>query len=306
MTSPPLLKAALNQWLTSIHRSKSPATAKTYTTAARAFLSATGNIPVARINENHYSDFLVHLKGKSASTEKHYSTVIALFYRFLGAKRMVNIHNLRDAVDYARQTETRRVPKRKKKMDMPAVAEIVRRVPSIQPKDPITARAKAFVLLIAASGLRAFEACNLRMVDLDMDNKRGMTIGKGDKEADFRIDSAFIKALGEYIRLRKVDSEWLFISHSPRHAKGPKPIDPDTARLDVDRIAMLVLSKSPKWRITPHQFRHYFVTKIYRETGDLVVTQEAARHSNVETTIRYTHQNDWMDKVEKAKNKESK
>jgi site-specific recombinase XerD len=51
-------------------------------------------------------------------------------------------------------------------------------------------------------------------------------------------------------------------------------------------------------KITPHSFRHYFVTSVLRGTGNLRYAQELARHKNIEVTQRYTHlANDELDKA---------
>ncbi|HNN14635.1 MAG TPA: site-specific integrase, partial [Anaerolineales bacterium] len=40
--------------------------------------------------------------------------------------------------------------------------------------------------------------------------------------------------------------------------------------------------------ITPHTFRHYFVTTTLRATGNLAIAQRLARHENIQVTNRYT------------------
>jgi len=45
--------------------------------------------------------------------------------------------------------------------------------------------------------------------------------------------------------------------------------------------------------ITPHSFRHYFVTTVLRGTGgNLKLAQELARHRNIAVTQRYAHLSD--------------
>ena len=44
-------------------------------------------------------------------------------------------------------------------------------------------------------------------------------------------------------------------------------------------------------KISPHTLRHFFGTSIYENTNDLVLTQEAMRHSDLSTTRRYVHIN---------------
>jgi site-specific recombinase XerC len=44
--------------------------------------------------------------------------------------------------------------------------------------------------------------------------------------------------------------------------------------------------------ITPHSFRHYFVTTVLHSTGNLKMAQELARHKNIAVTQRYAHLTD--------------
>jgi integrase len=45
--------------------------------------------------------------------------------------------------------------------------------------------------------------------------------------------------------------------------------------------------------ITPHSFRHYFVTTILvASQGNLKLAQELARHKNIAVTQRYAHLSD--------------
>ena len=44
--------------------------------------------------------------------------------------------------------------------------------------------------------------------------------------------------------------------------------------------------------ITPHSFRHYFVTTILGSTGNLKLAQVLARHTNIAVTQRYSHLSD--------------
>ena len=287
------LQSAIDAWLEVIERAKSKATLINYKSTAWVFRDSIQNeLPpnskISGLTEEHFGIFLTSLKYGSPVTEKHHATVMTLFFEFLSAKGIQKINM--DAIRYMRRNETRKVPKRLRKMDFPAVAEIVSKVREIRPgRDICLARAKALVLLLSHSGLRAFEAIGLQVDNLDFKKLRGVVIGKGNKEARFIIDQDVVNGLREYHSLRKEKTNWLFISHSLRDRKIPRPIETDTARLDVMRVCDLLLSHAPEYKITPHQFRHYFATRIWRETGDIVQAQTALRHDSIGTTQGYVH-----------------
>ena len=44
--------------------------------------------------------------------------------------------------------------------------------------------------------------------------------------------------------------------------------------------------------ITPHSFRHYFVTRVLQASGNLKLAQELARHRSIAVTQRYAHLSD--------------
>ena len=290
MSNTVTVSSALFNWLTIIQRSKSKNTYQTYSYAASVFRrSLVKNIPIASLSEKHYETLLAYLKKKHPHTEKLIATIIALFFEYLSAKRIHTVNM--DSIRYMRRNETRKAGKRLRKMDMPALEEIDEKVMKIEVKDDfLLARAKAFVILLSRSGLRASEAAGLKMSDLDTKTLRGIIIGKGDKEGYFIIDEDVISAIREYHRVRKAQSPYVFVSHSLRNSwKPPRPIDSDTARRDVEKICSLLLERSPKWRVTPHQFRHYFVSQVWKETGDIKMAQELARHDNITTTENYIH-----------------
>lgn len=284
-----LTSAVLADWLAVIKQAKAPNTLKTYRTAAESFkLSLGRDKAIESLSENDYETFLSYLKGMHPQTEKLYAIILALFFEYLSAKSICKINM--DAIRYMRRNQTRKAGKRLRKIDMDALHEIAEKVVSLKPgDDPVLARAKCLVIWLVRSGLRAFEAVNVKTTDLDPRKGRGITIGKGNKEAYFLLDDDMLDAMREYHRIREVKSEWVFLSHSRRHGKTHTPIAYDTARRDVMRIYGLLLENDPEFRITPHQFRHFFVTEVYRETGDIKEAQTAARHDNIATTDRYIH-----------------
>jgi integrase len=295
MTKSPTIQSAVNDWLAVIKRAKSERTHITYASSARIFLASISDMieptaPAFELSELHFEAMIDNLKSGSASTERHHATVITMFFEFLSAKGYVSQANLMDSIRYMRRNETRKIPKRMRQMDFPAVTQVVHTVKDINPRgNVILARAKALVLLLAQSGLRGSEVVSLKVQDLDLNTMTGVVIGKGNKQAPFMLDLDSAKAINEYHKMRNEESDWLFLSHSNRDAKAPRPIEYGTAWRDVSMICDILLSEIPKYKITPHQFRHYLVTTIWRDTGDIESARLAARHESIATTKNYIH-----------------
>jgi integrase len=170
-------------------------------------------------------------------------------------------------------------------------------------------RDRAFLVTLADTGLRVHEACNLRRGDIDWNEGRAIIIGKGDKQAVVRFSTRSMNALKEYLQARgKLDgasgrplqSLPLFARHDKGAGKKIKAMTTATGRNIVDdRVREALGAESDPSTgsgqaagITPHSFRHYFVTTVLRASGNLKLAQELARHANIAVTQRYAHLSD--------------
>lgn len=84
----------------------------------------------------------------------------------------------------------------------------------------------------------------------------------------------------------------LFARHDKGTGKKIKPITPTTGRNIVAERVKQALGNEAEGHITPHSFRHYFVSTILRASGNLKLAQALARHENIQITQRYAHIND--------------
>ncbi len=125
-----------------------------------------------------------------------------------------------------------------------------------------------------------------------------------------RFSTRSLGALRDYLSARAVlegaagkplGSLPLFLRHDPGAKKGDnqfKPVTTEAGRNIVEGRVIKALGISAAGTITPHSFRHYFVTIVLRASGNLKVAQALARHSNISTTSLYTHLAD--DELDKA------
>ena len=162
-------------------------------------------------------------------------------------------------------------------------------------------RDRAFLLVLADTGLRVHEACNLRRGDIDWNEGHAIIIGKGNKQAVVRFSVRSMDALKDYLKVRgKLDgnsgrsmsSLSLFARHDKGAGKKVKPMTPTSGRNIVEEKTRQILGDDAVGKITPHSFRHFFVTTVLNASGNLKLAQELARHSNISVTQRYAHISD--------------
>jgi len=267
--------------------------------------------PVEKIREEIISWFAYDLKGYAAASEQLYITAVKGYLEFLIAESLTQI-NL-SKVKLLIKKRTRKPGIRLPQFPSDEITKLVDYLENkvnfgeIPEKDKLRAmRDKAFLITLADTGLRVHEACALRRGDIDWNEGKALVIGKGNRQAIVRFSKRSLYALREYLNFRsKIDGRTgrqlaslpLFSRHDKGAGKKILPITPTTGRNIVTEWVRDILGEKLVGKITPHSFRHYFVTKVLTVTGNLKLAQNLARHKNIAVTQRYAHlSNDEMDK----------
>jgi integrase len=273
---------------------------------------------IEKLTEDLISPFAVYLKTYAPTTEQLYLQAVKGFYEYIDSERLAEINQSRVRV-LIRQ-RSRRPGIRFPQFPLNEIERLLAQVQNInnllvpatdsKELEDIKLRAyrdRAFLLTLADTGFRVHEACKLRRGDIDWNEQRAIIIGKGDKQALVRFTSRAIEAIKDYLSLRatldgnsgkQLTSLPIFARHDKGAGKKVKPITPTTGRNIVKERVAQILGKEMVGRITPHSFRHYFVTTVLRSSGNLRYAQELARHKNIQVTQRYTHlSNDELDKA---------
>lgn len=312
---PPSIDTAINEFLDVVRSARSQNTALTYGKALKEFKKVLikakidpGTSPAATLTEDLVSRFAMHLKAFSPATEQLYVRALARFFRFLAAERLAEINLPR--MDILIENRTRKPGIRLPQFptnDIERVLEFVSGIPALIAPESLEVerlramRDRAFLITLADTGLRVHEACNLRRGDIDWNEGRAIIIGKGDKQAVVRFTSRAMRALKDYLALRaeldgnsgkQLTALPLFARHDKGTGKKIKPITPTTGRTIVAERVKQALGSQAEGHITPHSFRHYFVSTILRSSGNLKLAQALARHENIQITQRYAHIND--------------
>jgi site-specific recombinase XerD len=309
----PSIAGAMTAYLDTVKMARSPHTARTYANALkvfRAILPAHGLdpevSPVRLLSEDAIGWLALHLKDYAPASEQVYLQSAVGFYRYLAAERLADINLPR--LELLVQQRARRPGVRLPQFPVADIERVLEFVVSStgagsqDTSEQLRAlRDKAFLLTLADTGLRVHEACKLRRGDVDWNEARAVIIGKGDRQAVIRFSTRSIQAIKAYLTLRSgldggsgkpLSALPVFARHDKGAGKKVKPITTSTGRNIVDERVRQALGKDAEGRITPHSFRHYFVTTVLRASGNLKLAQELARHKNIQVTQRYAHLSD--------------
>ena len=307
------IREAITNYLETVRLARSQHTARTYSNALNVFQQVlkkhkldSETSPIDSLKEDAITWFVTALKDYSPATEQVYLQSVTSFYTFLAAERLsdINLPRLGLIVKQRARRPGIRLPQFPAN-DIERVLSFIGDPSSIPAKDEVerlrATRDRAFLLTLADTGLRVHEACKLRRGDIDWNEGRALIIGKGDKQAVVRFSTRSMRALKDYLSLRAtldggsgkpLGSLPLFARHDKGAGKKIKPITTATGRNIVSERVKQALGDDAEGRITPHSFRHYFVTTVLRASGNLKLAQELARHSNIQVTQRYAHLSD--------------
>jgi len=139
--------------------------------------------------------------------------------------------------------------------------------------------------LLYSTGIRVGELVNIKVTDIDFNQKRIKILGKGNKERYVLFGNKCYELLKRYLsssrpNLLKTSSDYLFLN---QRGTG---VSVRTVEMIVDNI---VKASSVKLNVSPHTLRHTFATHMLDNGADLNSVSELLGHSNLNTTAIYTH-----------------
>lgn len=312
---------SIKNYLRTISLARSENTHRTYQNGLNVFKNSLQDAAIDiqkelcnQLTEKHFALFINDLKFYSPTTERLYITSVVGFFEYLVSENLshVNIQSIRMLVRTRARIPRQRLPQFPKS-DIETLLNQISHINSNPTENRtdtlVNFRDKAFLICLADTGLRVHEACNLRRGDVDWFEKKAIVIGKGNREGIVRFSDRSITAIKDYLKIRStmdgstgvpLSSLPIFARHDKGAGKKIRPITTTTGRKIVASRVEQYLGKEAVGTITPHSFRHYYVTRVLQYSGNLKLAQSLARHTNIAITQRYAHIND--DELDKGYN----
>ena len=247
------------------------------------FLGRIGRDPM-QVGPNDLAQFITELadgrEGRppvAPATLQRKIACLRSFYRHLRREQLLDT----DPTSELRPPRSRgRLPK---VLTRDEVAQLL-----AQPRggSPAAVRDRALLETMYACGLRASEAIDLRLTDLDLEAGILRARGKGSKERIVPIGSKAIETLQTY--LQRVRPRLVGLRDEPRvfvNLRGG-----GLSRQGLYKIVQRhARSAGLDAKMSPHTLRHTFATHLLAGGCDLRSLQEMLGHADIGTTQIYTH-----------------
>ena len=265
---------------------------------AASFL-ARKNIDLAEANDEDIRAYLRSLGKNAARTQARRLSALKQFYRFLCSEKLRKEDPTRsiDAPKLGRS-----LPKYLSEKEVGDLLSTVAKYPG---DDGL--RLRTMLELVYAAGLRVTELVSLPVAAIQHDRAIVLVKGKGGKERVVPLGEPALKAVREWLAIRKKIEDGKKDPPPPRGEsqgggrsaiKASPYLFPSPTRADapITRQRFFQLLKElalaakldPK-RLSPHVMRHAFATHLIEHGADLRSVQTMLGHADIATTQIYTH-----------------
>jgi integrase/recombinase XerD len=242
------------------------------------------NVDVLAARHEHLAGFLTEL---AAGGDARKAVAPATLQRKAACLRSFYRHLRREAIIEHDPTADLRAPR--KSMKLPQVltrGEVGQLLAAPKGTDPAALRDRALLELMYACGLRASEAIELEVSDVDLRHGVLRARGKGSKERLVPVGREAVAAVRTYLQRGRPDivglreERRLFVN---RRGGG-------LTRQGLYKIVQRhARSVGLADRMSPHTLRHTFATHLLAGGCDLRAVQEMLGHADIATTQIYTH-----------------
>ena len=286
-----------------------PKTERAYVGKVKAFMAARGLTCLADFDSISGADVEAHLTDLAVDGDVAPSTQNQAFHALCKFFELVLQRDV-GRIEAIRANKGKQIPTVMSPREVSAIL------------DQLVGVYRIIAGLLYGCGLRISEALSLRLKDIDFENRLiEVHQSKGDKSRLVPLPEELVEPLGRVVRSRTVlheqdledgtasvwmphalakkypsahrELKWQFLFASHRLSRDPRSgrlhrhhlherTFPEHLRRAVEAVGLLK-------HVTSHTFRHCFATHLLWSGTDIRTIQELLGHSDVSTTMIYTH-----------------
>lgn len=155
-------------------------------------------------------------------------------------------------------------------------------------RKPLGQRNLVIMRMLYATGVRVSELVNIKVKDIEINERTIRILGKGSKERIVVFGVNTQNELKKYLddgryKLDTRNSEYLFLN------KDGNRLSSRYVRKILDDT---IIKASIEMHVSPHMLRHTFATEMLNNGADLVSVKDLLGHESLNTTSIYTHVSD--------------
>lgn len=223
-------------------------------------------------------------QGKSPATTNVYLSALKGVAKEAWRKKLISVEDYQHIKEIKRIKGTRTTKGRALELD-----ELNQLIDYCMAQDGVIAmRDAAVIALVYGAGLRRHEAAGLLLSDLDIKTGTIKVLGKGNKERVNALHDRILDIVEVWLDERGLESGPLF----QRARKGNKLINEPISGQTIYDIIIRRYKDAGLNRLTPHDLRRTFATKLLENGEDVFLVQDLMGHSSVETTKNYDRRAD--------------
>lgn len=223
--------------------------------------------------EEDIRKYIIYLNKskKSSNTISRTISTFKTFYKFLLQNNLI------------KENPVRRIsfPKKAKRLPKFLYYNEMLEIINETKNNSYSVRDRLIIEMLYATGVRISELINIKLTDIDFNERKIVVMGKGSKERVVYYGEHASLALKEYLNVfNRKDNKYLFLN-----ARGEK-LTTSGVRYIINNIMKRL---SIKTHVTPHVLRHTFATDMLNNGCDIIIVQELLGHSSLSSTEVYTH-----------------
>lgn len=143
-------------------------------------------------------------------------------------------------------------------------------------------RARAMIMFMLDTGVRVSELCNLKVGDIDMEHRKGVVLGKGNKERWIYFSEKTMVRLKKYLADRRGGNG----PESPLFCSLVRPFG-HMHKSGVELLLKNIGKGCGVMRLHPHLLRATFATNLSKKGVPIDVIAKLLGHANLNTITRY-------------------